>query len=70
MEYAFDDDEARTLNKEIFETIYHASLEASCEIAEQRKVAMNELHQQSGFWTYGASYEDSGEFCSIIIMTC
>ena len=62
MEYSFDDDEARTLNKEIFETIYHASLEASCEIAEQRKVAMNELHQQSGFWTYGSSYEDSGEY--------
>lgn len=29
----FDSDGARALNKQIFETIYHAALEASCEIA-------------------------------------
>jgi ribonucleoside-diphosphate reductase subunit M1 len=31
---AFDSPEARDLNVKIFETIYHAALEASCEIAE------------------------------------
>ena len=31
----FECEEAQTLNKQIFETIYHASLEASCEIAQK-----------------------------------
>ncbi|CCK69530.1 ribonucleotide-diphosphate reductase subunit RNR3 KNAG_0C04280 [Huiozyma naganishii CBS 8797] len=31
----FESEEARTLNKQIFETIYHASLEASCELAQK-----------------------------------
>jgi ribonucleoside-diphosphate reductase alpha chain len=33
MRYAFDGDEARQLNRDIFETIYYAALEASCELA-------------------------------------
>ncbi|KAL0078936.1 ribonucleotide reductase [Phycomyces blakesleeanus] len=33
MRYSFDSPEARQLNKDIFETIYHAGLEASCELA-------------------------------------
>ncbi|KAK5780171.1 ribonucleotide-diphosphate reductase subunit RNR3 PWA37_001445 [Arxiozyma heterogenica] len=31
----FESEGARTLNKQIFETIYHASLEASCELAQK-----------------------------------
>ena len=31
---AFDSDEAREINARIFETMYHAALEASCELAE------------------------------------
>ncbi|CAB4254010.1 similar to Saccharomyces cerevisiae YIL066C RNR3 Minor isoform of the large subunit of ribonucleotide-diphosphate reductase [Maudiozyma barnettii] len=31
----FECEEAQTLNKQIFETIYHASLEASCELAQK-----------------------------------
>lgn len=31
----FESEDARTLNKQIFETIYHASLEASCELAQK-----------------------------------
>jgi ribonucleoside-diphosphate reductase subunit M1 len=31
----FDSPEARELNKQIFETIYHAALESSCEIAKE-----------------------------------
>jgi ribonucleoside-diphosphate reductase alpha chain len=34
MRYAFESDEARQLNKDIFETIYYGALEASCEIAQ------------------------------------
>ncbi|KXN72509.1 ribonucleoside-diphosphate reductase large chain [Conidiobolus coronatus NRRL 28638] len=33
MRYPFESDEARLLNKQIFETIYHAALEASVEMA-------------------------------------
>ncbi|MFN8393296.1 MAG: ribonucleoside-diphosphate reductase subunit alpha [Bacteroidia bacterium] len=35
MRYPFDSEEARTLNREIFETIYYAALEASSELAER-----------------------------------
>lgn len=35
MGYPFDSHEARRLNVQIFETIYHAALERSCELAEQ-----------------------------------
>jgi ribonucleoside-diphosphate reductase alpha subunit len=34
MNYNFDSNEARQLNKDIFETIYHAGLEESCSIAK------------------------------------
>ena len=34
MRMPFDSEKARDLNKKIFETIYHAALEASCELAE------------------------------------
>jgi ribonucleoside-diphosphate reductase alpha chain len=33
--YPFDSADARKLNKEIFETIYYAALEASCELAQE-----------------------------------
>ncbi|GFY47027.1 ribonucleoside-diphosphate reductase large subunit [Trichonephila inaurata madagascariensis] len=35
MRYPFDSEEAQKLNIEIFETIYYAALEASCELAEK-----------------------------------
>lgn len=35
MRYPFDSPEAREMNKTIFETIYHACIEASCELAEE-----------------------------------
>ena len=35
MRHAFDSQEAKRLNKQIFETIYYASLTASCELAEK-----------------------------------
>jgi ribonucleoside-diphosphate reductase alpha chain len=35
LDLAFSSDEARLLNKRIFETMYHAALTASCDLAEQ-----------------------------------
>ena len=35
MKFPFDSDEAKQLNKDIFETIYYGSLEASCELAQK-----------------------------------
>lgn len=35
MRFPFDSDEARLLNIQMFETIYYAALEASCELAER-----------------------------------
>ncbi|SAM09123.1 hypothetical protein [Absidia glauca] len=38
MRYPFESAEAKRLNQQIFETIYHAALEASCELAQQHGV--------------------------------
>lgn len=35
LRFPFESDEARALNKDIFETIYHAAVEASCELAQE-----------------------------------
>jgi ribonucleoside-diphosphate reductase alpha chain len=35
LDMAFSSDEARTLNRRIFETMYHAALTASCDLAEK-----------------------------------
>lgn len=35
LRYPFESDEARKLNKQIFETIYYASVKASCDLAEK-----------------------------------
>jgi ribonucleoside-diphosphate reductase alpha subunit len=42
MRYPFASPEAKILNKEIFECIYHASLESSMELSKKRKIAYNE----------------------------
>jgi len=36
MKYPFDSSEARQLNKDIFETIYHGAMEASCDLSKER----------------------------------
>jgi len=42
MKVSFDSEEARSLNREIFENMYYASLEASMEIARKRKKYVQE----------------------------
>jgi ribonucleotide reductase alpha subunit len=43
MKIGFDSKEAEVINERIFETIYHAALETSCEIAEKRGKLIKEL---------------------------
>ena len=52
MDIAFHSNEAKEINKMIFETIYHASLEKSCEISIHRK----ELYE-SGYTEHLNKYE-------------
>lgn len=51
MDFSFDSDEAKTLNKNIFETIYHASLEMTCQLAKERandmKIIINKCKDSS-----------------------
>jgi len=43
MGYAFDSDEAKDLNQDIFETIYYGAMEASMELAKEREPNMIKL---------------------------
>ncbi len=40
MDLAFDSEMSRQLNKDIFETIYHAAIETSCLLAKERKAGI------------------------------
>merc|ERR1712159_49507 len=52
MRYAFDDENAMKLNKQIFETIYYGAVEASCELAQEH----------GPYETYQGSPMSRGEF--------
>ena len=43
MKISFDSEEAKELNKKIFETIYYGSLESSMELAEEREIDIIQL---------------------------
>jgi ribonucleoside-diphosphate reductase alpha chain len=45
MRFAFESDEARQLNKDIFETIYHAAVEASMELSKKRAQVIADILQ-------------------------
>ena len=52
MNIPFDCEEAREINKNIFETIYHGALERSNEIAIERKERIKELLEEKERWEY------------------
>ena len=54
MNIAFHSEEAKTVNKHIFETIYHAALEKSNELAEERMIPLNNLRlsYNQGVWDF------------------
>jgi ribonucleoside-diphosphate reductase alpha chain len=43
LRYPFESDEAKQLNKDIFETIYHAAVEASMELSKKRHQIINDI---------------------------
>lgn len=43
LDISYESDDAKIINKNIFETIYHAALECSCEIAEERGNKLKDL---------------------------
>ena len=45
MNLSFGDDKSKQLNENIFETIYHAAIETSCELAEERVAGMIALRE-------------------------
>jgi ribonucleotide reductase alpha subunit len=49
MDVAFHSEEAKEINKQIFETIYHASLERSNEIAMLRKYVYNYIEEKEHY---------------------
>jgi len=51
MDIPYHSDEAKHINKNIFETIYHAALEKSNEIAQERQEGMAFLKQMRVFWS-------------------
>ena len=44
--YPFESEEARELNKAIFETMYHAAVTTSCAMSKERTADMQELHNR------------------------
>jgi len=52
LRYNFESEEAKLLNKQIFETIYHGALEASCDIAHKRHTMYEE------WMTFSTAAED------------
>jgi len=50
MDIPFESEEAKQVNKNIFETIYHASLEQSMEIAKERRPHMEYLQKTKMSW--------------------
>jgi len=62
MNVPFTSDEARSINKKIFETIYHASMEQSMEIAKERYTLIQEGKKEDIYNEYEIKLEDKS-FC-------
>lgn len=62
LDLPFNSPEAKEINKNIFETIYHAALEKSNEISKERIEDMKFLHSEYiyGNWTF----KDSSDICT------
>ena len=60
----FESKEARALNIEIFETIYHASMKRSNELAVERHESMNSLHESfvREEWRFASAERECNEY--------
>jgi ribonucleoside-diphosphate reductase alpha subunit len=63
MDMEFTSEDARKLNKDIFETIYHGSLEASNELAKERRDLMYEIKQRYNDCNFGFDFETTSKSC-------
>ena len=61
MDIPFHSDLAKEINIKIFETIYHAALEKSNEIAKERAVDINYIHAQMTNFDNIQAMQDSHE---------
>ena len=57
----YESPEAYKLNRDISETMYHATLESSMEIAKERSVLIDELNELMKFEAYGSTLSDTEE---------
>ena len=55
----YESPEAYKLNRDISETMYHATLESSMEIAKERSVLIDELNELMKFEAYGSTLSDT-----------
>jgi len=62
MDVPFYSDKAKEININIFETIYHAALEKSCEISKERCSKMVELQERRKHWKFMDSNPDCREY--------
>ena len=70
MDVSYHSDEAVVINKLIFETIYHASVERSNEMAKQRMIGMNLISKSEYYYGNGKSSlftDDSTRTCRTYI---
>jgi len=58
MRYPYESDEAAKLNRDIAETMYHAALESSMEIAKNRSEWMEKLAEPNAFNKYSAELHE------------
>tara|TARA_Y100000591_G_scaffold276560_1_gene253803 strand:- start:1755 stop:4538 length:2784 start_codon:yes stop_codon:yes gene_type:complete len=66
MEYPFESDEAKIINKKIFKTIYHAALEASNENAKERIRDMQYLKNEYEYGNW--KFKDNSDICTEYIV--
>jgi len=62
MNIPFHSEEAKEINIKIFETIYHAALEKSCEIAQSRYENMEKLRKIKKHWKFLEKNKDCREY--------
>jgi len=72
MDYEFEGFEAKTLNKQIFETIYHAALEKSMELSRDRRENFKYILEQynNGNWNFTDNSDDICTSYNIYNITC
>lgn len=64
LDLPYHSEEARELNRNIFETIYHAALEKSCEIAKERGINMQDIREKTNEYDLELIKQNKGYYSS------